>query len=76
MVQYSLLPQAEGTYTSLLGSYAVGKANVAQVLLAQRDLLELQILLDSEQAELQRSWAELEALCGRPLERRGTEPTP
>ena len=76
VVQYSLLPQAEGTYTSLLGSYAVGKANVAQVLLAQRDLLELQILLDSEQAELQRSWAELEALCGRPLERRGTEPTP
>jgi outer membrane protein TolC len=76
VVQSSLLPQAEGTYTSLLGSYAVGKANVAQVLLAQRDLLELQVLLDSEQAELERSWAELEQLCGQSLERRGTEPTP
>lgn len=76
VVQHSLLPQAEGTYTSLLGSYAVGKANVAQVLLAQRDLLELQILLDSQQAELERAWTELEALCGRTLERRGTEPTP
>ncbi len=76
VVQYSLLPQAEGTYASLLGSYAVGKANVAQVLLAQRDLLELQVLLDSEQAELERSWAELEQLCGTPLERRGTEPPP
>lgn len=75
VVQYSLLPQAEGTYTSLLGSYAVGKANVAQVLLAQRDLLELQVLLDSEQAELERAWAEIEQLCGTPLERRGTEPT-
>lgn len=76
VVQYSLLPQAEGTYTSLLGSYAVGKASVAQVLLAQRDLLELQILMDSEQAELERAWAQLEQLCGTPLERRGTEPTP
>lgn len=76
VVEHSLLPQAEGTYTSLLGSYSVGKASVAQVLLAQRDLLELQVLLDSEQAELERAWAELEQLCGAPLERRGTEPTP
>jgi outer membrane protein TolC len=76
VVQYSLLPQAEGTYAALLGSYAVGKANVAQVLLAQRDLLELQVLLDREQAELERAWADLEQLCGTSLERRGTEPSP
>lgn len=69
VVQDTLLPQAEGTYTALLGSYAVGEATVAQVLLAQRDLLELQIQRDQQQAELERAWAVLEARCGQALSR-------
>jgi outer membrane protein TolC len=69
VVRSTLLPQAEGTYDALLGSYAVGDATVAQVLLANRDLLELQVLLDQEQAALERAWAELEQLCGTQLER-------
>jgi cobalt-zinc-cadmium efflux system outer membrane protein len=69
VVRATLLPQAEATYESLLGSYAVGDAGVAQVLLAQRDLLELQVQRDQDRAERERAWADLEQLCGAALPR-------
>lgn len=60
----TLLPQAEAAYASLLGSYTTGDGTVAQVLLAQRDLLELRVSLVQAQAAHATAWATLEALCG------------
>ena len=71
----TLLPQAEGAYASLLGSYTTGDGSVAQVLLAQRDLLELRVALAQSLALHARAWAGLEAQCG-PIQRQSTEGTP
>ncbi len=72
----TLLPQAEATYTSLLGSWAVGDASVAQVLLAERDLLQLRIEADRARVAHARAWAALDALCGTELPRRSAKESP
>lgn len=70
----TLLPQAQTTYESVMGAYAVGRATVAATLLAQRDLLELSLGLMRARAEHGRGWARLERVVGRPVEARaGTE---
>lgn len=66
----TLLPQAEATYAALLGSWAVGEASVAQVLLAERDLLQLRIDSDRARVAHARAWAALDSLCGVELPRR------
>jgi outer membrane protein TolC len=65
----TLVPQAESAYASVLGAYTVGRATVAQVLLAQRDLLEQRIELERARADHARTWARLEELVGRELAR-------
>jgi outer membrane protein TolC len=67
----TLVPQAQAAYASVLGAYTVGRATVAQVLLAQRDLLEQRIELERARADHARTWARLEELVGREL---GREP--
>lgn len=69
----ALLPQAESTYTSVLGSYAAGRGSVAQALLAQRDLLELRIELEEERAAHARAWARLEQVTAENLGRADLE---
>lgn len=69
VVRDTLLPQAEAAYASILGAYTVGEAGVSQLLLAQRDLLELRIAVDTTAAEHARQWASLEATCGQRLDR-------
>lgn len=76
VVRGTLLPQADGAYDALVGSYTVGRATVAQVLLAQRDLLDLQTLLDIQLADLERAWVDLEQLCGTALPRMPSESQP
>jgi outer membrane protein TolC len=61
----TLLPQAETVYGSVLGEYQTGTATLAQVVLAQRDLLELQRGLFRAQADHAVAWARLEAIVGR-----------
>lgn len=61
----TLVPQAETVYGSLLGSYQTGEAPLAQLLLAQRDLLELQLGVFRAHAEHAAAWARLEAIAGR-----------
>ena len=70
ITQDTLLPQAEAAYASLLGGYTTGDSPVAQVLLAQRDLLELTVALDNARADHARAWAGLERACGQPIPRR------
>ena len=69
VVRQTLIPQAEAAYTSALGEYTVGEADVAQILLAQRDLLDLRVDLDSSAAAHAQSWAWLEATCGTDVPR-------
>ena len=64
LIEGTLLPQAQATYDSLLGSLAVGQGAIAQVLLTQRDLLELTVDVNSARAQHARSWAALHHLTG------------
>lgn len=61
----TLIPQAETTFQSVLGGYQSGRSTVASALLAQRDLLELQLVLARSRAEHARAWALLESVVGR-----------
>lgn len=61
----TLIPQAETTFQSVLGSYQTGRSTVAAALLAQRDLLELRIGLAKARADHARAWARLEHVVGR-----------
>lgn len=64
LVEQTLLPQAQAAYEAVLGEYAVGRAQVAQTLLAQRDLLDLAVDRVAAQAEHQMQWARLTSLTG------------
>lgn len=64
----TLIPQAETTFQSVLGGYQSGRSTVASALLAQRDLLELQLELAKSRARHARAWAALEAVVGRNVE--------
>jgi outer membrane protein TolC len=66
----TLVPQAESVYTSVLGSYQSDRATLAAVLLAERELLELQLGLFRAQADHATAWARLEAAVGRPVRTR------
>ncbi len=66
----TLIPQAETVYVSGLGGYQVGRGTLATVLLAERDLNELQLALDRARAEHARAWARLEQIVGRPVRAR------
>ncbi|MBK8012778.1 MAG: TolC family protein [Deltaproteobacteria bacterium] len=62
-----LVPQAQTAYESVLGAYVVGRATVAQVLLSERDLLELRTELERARVAHARWSARLEELVGREL---------
>lgn len=64
----TLIPQAETTFQSVLGGYQSGRSTIAAALLAQRDLLELQLELARSRARHARAWAVLEAVVGRAVE--------
>ena len=64
----TLIPQAETTFQSVLGGYQSGRSTVASALLAQRELLELQLELARSRSHHARAWAVLEAVVGRAVE--------
>ena len=66
LTEGTLLPQAEAVYAGLLGAFAVGRAPLADLLLAQRDLLDIRIETDALYAGHARAWAALNALSSRP----------
>lgn len=75
--QTTLIPQAESAFESVLGGYAVGEAELALVLLAEREPLRLSLELNGLQARHAAAWAELERTVGRavppePVETRET----
>ena len=68
LYERTLIPQAETTYRAVLGSYQTGRSTVASALLAQRELLELQLELAKSRSEHARAWAALEYAVGQPLQ--------
>jgi len=68
LYESTLVPQAETTYGSVRNSYQAGRSSVAEVLWAERDLLELQLGLFRAQSDFAVAWAELERVVGQPIE--------
>ncbi|MGB5704026.1 MAG: TolC family protein [Polyangiales bacterium] len=67
LYETTLVPQAETTYSSTLDGYQSGRASLAEVLIAERDLLELALGLFQAHASYGVSWAELERVVGHPV---------
>lgn len=67
LIEQTLIPQAETSYAAVVGGYQTGATALANVLLAQKSLLELHIELIGERAEHARAWAHLEDVVGRPV---------
>jgi cobalt-zinc-cadmium efflux system outer membrane protein len=65
--EHTLIPQAEGALESTLGGYTTGDAQLAAILLAERDLLELRLAAVELHAQHALAWAELEAIVGQPV---------
>lgn len=68
LYETTLVPLAETTYGSVQSSYQAGRSSVAEVLWAERDLLELQLGLFQAQTDYAVAWAELERVVGQPIE--------
>lgn len=63
----TLVPQAETAFESVLGAYQSGRSTPAALLLAQRDLLELQLELARARAAHARGWAEIRRVTATEL---------
>ena len=71
----TLIPQAQGVLESQLGEYVSGQSELAAILLAERDLLELRLELVRIHANHAIAWAELERIAGRSVDG-ASEPEP
>lgn len=60
----TLLPQAETVLEATLAGYQIGEVPLASVLIAQRELLEIQLGRFEAQASHAKAWAVLEHLVG------------
>ena len=70
----TLIPQGRTAYLAALGDYEIGQVEVASMILAYRELLELRLGLITAQADHARSWSWLESVAGRSV--RAKEVTP
>ena len=64
-----MVPRSDAAYRSVLGAYTVGRGNIAQMLMAQRDLLEFKVELEAAKAELEIARVVLDELIGVGLEK-------
>lgn len=67
----TLLPQAETAFESVLSSYSAGRSSVAELLLAERELVGLRDELFAAQADYGTHVAKLESAVGRAVETKG-----
>ncbi len=65
----AFIPQAETAYASQLGGYPLGRSSLADLVLAQTQLIELQIAQAELTAQYAVAWASLEEIVGRPVRR-------
>lgn len=71
LYERTLVPQAEATFQAVLGSYQSGRSALATVIIAQRDLIDLQIEHAGARADHAKFWASLEFITGTQLESKG-----
>ena len=67
----TLLPQAETAFESVLSSYSAGRSSVAELLLAERELVGLRDELYAAQADYGTHIARLESAVGRAVQTKG-----
>lgn len=67
LYENTLIPQAETAYAAVIGTYQTGAAQLANALIAQKNVLELNNLLARARADHARAWARLEEIVGRPV---------
>jgi outer membrane protein TolC len=68
LYEETLIPLAKSTCDALIGAYTVGRGTIAELIAAQRDLLELRIEHEKARADYARAWAKLEELTGQELQ--------
>ncbi|MBT8467839.1 MAG: TolC family protein, partial [Deltaproteobacteria bacterium] len=73
LYESTLVPQAETTYSSTLDGYQSGRSSLAEVLMAEKDLLQLALGLFEAHASYGTIWAELERVVGQPVPTRTSE---
>ncbi|MFW5921244.1 MAG: TolC family protein [Polyangiales bacterium] len=66
----TLIPQAEAVHEALRGDYQTGRTDLAQLLMSERELLELRDVLVDARADHAIAWAHLEGVVGREIPRR------
>ncbi len=76
LYERDLVPMAEATLRQVQAAYSVGRATVAQLLVAERDLLTLRDEWVHARSQVGIAVARLRALVGRPLESFPTRPWP
>ncbi len=64
----TMIPLAETSYEAVQSSYQSGRATVAEVLIAERELLELRLMALRARADAAVAWAALERVVGRPVQ--------
>ncbi|MCB9756698.1 MAG: TolC family protein [Myxococcales bacterium] len=64
----TMIPLAETSYEAVQTSYQSGRASVAEVLLAERELLELRLMALRARVDAAVAWAALEQIVGRPVQ--------
>jgi len=74
LFETTLLPQAETTFQAVLGGYQSGRSTVTSMILAQRDLLDLQLEHVRARAAHARAWTSLEYIVGRELDSQEKKP--
>jgi outer membrane protein TolC len=75
LYRHTLVPQADTVLGSVLGQYQSGEGGgVASAILAQKELLELELALYRAQADHAVAWAHLEEVVGRALKAREVKP--
>lgn len=73
LYETTLVPQAQTAFEAVLNSYAAGRSSVADILLAERELIALQNQLFAAQASYGSHLADLESVVGRPLANPGVD---
>ena len=68
LFQHTLVPQAQSVFESVSGLVAAGRSSVASMLLAEQDVLELQVGLIKARADLAKAWARLKSITGQTFE--------
>ena len=69
LYERTLIPQAEGALGSTQGAFETGKGGVANILLAYRDLIELQLGWIDAMTEHKTLWNHLDAIAGKTVTR-------